>query len=205
MANTCFSWIKIYGDESTIRTIKHIIEKAEPNEDLFITFIGIPDYMTEDEFKNGGKYLDWIGTTTGWFYNKNETDFYENEITISMESRWSPPDDFIKTFSKMYNVNCIIDYEESSNFCGRTTCTWDGDAHDVIVEDYDYLEGVYRLRDNFWDEVEHYTDMILDEELTLKDFLIYFPFVTDEDKIELTRLYNETIENNDNDDDTEGK
>jgi hypothetical protein len=45
----------------------------------------------------------------------------------------------------------------------------------------------------------------LDEEMSLEDFLSEFEFVTEKDKEELTRLYNETIENNDEDDDTEGE
>lgn len=204
MANICFSWIKIRGDKDTIKMITNVINKSKPKEDLFLSFIGIPEHMSEKEFKEGGHYLNWIGTNSGWF-NDTDINFYDEEITISMESRWSPPDDFIKTFSKMYKVNCTIEYEESTSFCGKTTCTWDGDHLDIVVEDYDYLEGVYILRDNFWDEVEFYLEYIGEEDQTLDEFLNQFPFVSDVDKEELTILYNQEKEKYETKDRTEGE
>jgi hypothetical protein len=77
---------------------------------------------------------------------------------------------------------------------------------DVFDQEYEYFEGLYRLsKEEFWAEVDYRVDSILDEEMSLEDFLSEFEFVTEKDKEELTRLYNETIENNDEDDDTEGE
>lgn len=215
---TCFSWINISGDENTIRMIENVIEKAEPAENLFISFIGIPEHLTEEEFKTGEHYHNWIGTTSGWF-NDADINYDGDSITISMESTWSPPDDFFIRFCKMYKLSGTIEYDESScDFCGTTTCSWDGDNFNTKEEIYGYLEGIYKLRDIFWDEVESRLESAMeDEDMTIDDFMSDFQvmtdentkeyFVTDEDKEELIRLYNEEKlkYNDENDDDTEGE
>ena len=99
----------------------------------------------------------------------------------------------------MYKVNANLFYSEGGvGFAGESTCY----LVDGEVEAYDYecgyLEGIYKYsKEQFWGEVESIVDCILDEEQTLEDFISEFDFVSEEDTLELTRLYNETIENND--------
>jgi hypothetical protein len=69
---------------------------------------------------------------------------------------------------------------------------------EVYDDECGFLEGMYKYsKEEFWSEVECRTDCILDEDQSLEDFLGEFEFVSDEDKEELTRLYNETIKRND--------
>jgi hypothetical protein len=107
----------------------------------------------------------------------------------------------------MYKVGGNLFYSEGGiGFAGETTFTWVDGELDVYDDECGYLEGIYKYsKEEFWSEVESRVDSILDEDQSLDDFLSEFQFVSDEDKKELTRLYNETIESNDEDDDTEGE
>jgi hypothetical protein len=99
----------------------------------------------------------------------------------------------------MYKVNANLFYSEGGvGFAGESTFNWVDGELEAYDDECGYLEGMYKFsKEEFWGEVESRVDSILDEEQTLEDFLSEFDFVTDEDKVELTRLYNETIKEND--------
>ena len=121
------------------------------------------------------------------------------EISFFCETAWSPPIPFLQNLCEMYKVNANLFYSEGGvGFAGETTFTWNDGELDVYDDECEYLEGIYKYsREEFWSEVESRVDSILDEEQTLEDFLGEFEFVSEEDTLELTRLYNETIKEND--------
>jgi hypothetical protein len=83
-------------------------------------------------------------------------------------------------------------------FSGESTFNWVDGQLEVYDDECGYLEGIYKYsREEFWSEVESRVDCILDEELSLEDFISEFDYVSEEDTLELTRLYNETIKEND--------
>jgi hypothetical protein len=133
--------------------------------------------------------------------------FNKDEITLSCETAWSPPIPFLENLCKMYKVNAYLFYSEGGvGFAGESTFNWVNGELEVYDDECGYLEGIYKYsNEEFWSEVEYRADSILDEDQSLEDFLGEFEFVSDEDKVELTRIYNETINNNDEDDDTEGE
>jgi hypothetical protein len=120
------------------------------------------------------------------------------EISFFCETAWSPPIPFMENLCKMYKVNGNLFYSEGGiGFAGETTFTWVDDELEVYDDECGYLEGIYKYsKEEFWSEVECRTDCIIDEDQSLEDFLGEFQFVSDEDKEELTRLYNETIKRN---------
>jgi hypothetical protein len=154
-----------------------------------------------------GDYKEkWYDTNIGWFgtkwdisYDEHAFTFTKNEISFFCETAWSPPIPFLQNLCEMYKVNANLFYSEGGvGFSGETTFTWNDGELDVYDDECGYLEGIYKYsREEFWSEVESRVDSILDEEQTLEDFISEFDFVSDEDKAELTRLYNETIESND--------
>lgn len=216
MPNWCNNYIKISGDESTIRTLTSVIKSLKSSDDdneqsdnVFQSLIGLPPHMTDGDYKEKwyDTNIEWFGTKWDISYSEDMFTFDKDEITLSCETAWSPPIPFLENLCKMYKTNAYLFYSEGGvGFAGETLFNWVDGELDVDDEECGYLEGMYKFsEEEFWSEVEYRTDCIIDEEQTLEDFLAEFPFVTDEDKVELTRLYNETIENNDEDDDTEGE
>ena len=214
MPNWCNNNITISGDEGTIRTLTAVLKSLktddeEQSSDVFKSLIGLPQHMSDGDYKE-----KWYDTNIGWFgtkwdisYDEHAFTFTKNEISFFCETAWSPPIPFLQNLCEMYKVNANLFYSEGGvGFSGETTFTWNDGELDVYDDECGYLEGIYKYsREEFWSEVESRVDSILDEELSLEDFISEFDFVSDEDKVELTRLYNETIENNDEDDDTEGE
>jgi len=215
MPNWCNNYIKISGEESTIRTLTSVIKSLKssdedgPSDDVFKSLIGIPPHMTEGDYKEKwyDTNIEWFGTKWDISYEEHMFTFDKDEITISCETAWSPPIPFLENLCRMYKTNAYLFYSEGGvGFAGETLFNWVDGELDVDDEECSFLEGLYKFsKDEFWSEVEYRTDCIIDEEQSLEEFLEEFTFVTDEDKVELTRLYNETIENNDEDDDTEGE
>lgn len=217
MPNWCNNNITINGDEGTIRTLTAVLKGLKSLDDngvqetgnVFKALIGTPSHMSEGEYEKKWyeTNIDWFGTKWDISYSEDLFTFSKDEINFSCETAWSPPIAFMTNLCKMYKVSGNIFYSEGGiGFAGETTFSWLDDELDVFDQEYEYLEGLYRLsNEEFWSEVDYRADCILDEEMSLEDFLSEFEFVTEKDKEELTRLYNETIENNEEDDDTEGE
>ena len=206
MPNWCNNNITISGDEGTIRTLTAVLKSLktddeEQSSDVFKALIGLPQHMSDGDYKE-----KWYDTNIGWFgtkwdisYDEHAFTFTKNEISFFCETAWSPPIPFLQNLCEMYKVNANLFYSEGGvGFSGETTFTWNDGELDVYDDECEYLEGIYKYsREEFWSEVESRVDSILDEDLSLEDFISEFDFVSDEDKVELTRLYNETIKEND--------
>jgi|688.fasta_scaffold11563_6 hypothetical protein len=215
MPNWCNNYIKISGDESTIRTLTSVIKSLKssddngPSDDVFKSLIGLPQHMSDGDYKEKwyDTNIEWFGTKWDISYEEHMFTFNKDEITLSCETAWSPPIPFLENLCKMYKVNAYLFYSEGGvGFAGESTFNWVNGELEVYDDECGYLEGIYKYsNEEFWSEVEYRADSILDEDQSLEDFLGEFEFVSDEDKVELTRIYNETINNNDEDDDTEGE
>jgi hypothetical protein len=201
MPNWCNNNIRIYGDEGTISTLTSVLKGLTPQDDVFKSLVGLPPHMTNGEY--GEKWYDtninWFGTKWDISYEEHSFNFDKDEISFFCETAWSPPIPFMENLCKMYKVNGNLYYSEGGiGFAGETTFTWMDGELEVYDDECGFLEGMYKYsKEEFWSEVECRTDCILDEDQSLEDFLGEFEFVTDEDKEELTRLYNETIKSND--------
>ena len=224
MPNWCNNNIRIFGDEGTIRTLTAVLKSLktsdeEPSNDVFKALIGLPQHMSEGDYKEKwyDTNIEWFGTKWDISYDEHAFTFTKNEITFFCETAWSPPIPFLQNLCEMYKVNATLFYSEGGvGFAGETTFTWtqpdylSGEVEgqlEVFDDECGYLEGMYKFsNEEFWSEVDYRADCILDEELSLEDFLGEFEeYITDEDKEKLTTIYNETIENNGEDDDTEGE
>jgi hypothetical protein len=213
MPNWCNNNIRIFGDESTIRTLTAVIKSLktsdeEESNDVFKALIGLPPHMSDGDYKQKwyDTNIEWFGTKWDISYEESAFNFTKDEISFFCETAWSPPIPFLQNLCEMYKVNANLFYSEGGvGFAGESTFNWVDGELEAYDDECGFLEGMYKFsKEEFWAEVEYRTDCIIDEEQTLEDFLAEFSFVTDEDKVELTRLYNETIENND-EDDTEGE
>jgi len=205
MPNWCNNNITISGDEGTIRTLTAVLKSLktsdEQSNDVFKALIGLPQHMSDGQYKE--KWYDtnveWFGTKWDISYDESAFTFTKDDINFSCETAWSPPIPFLHTLCKMYKVNANLFYSEGGvGFSGETTFNWVDGELEVYDDECGFLEGIYKYsREEFWSEVEYRADSILDEDQSLEDFLGEFDFVSEEDKLELTRLYNETIKEND--------
>lgn len=206
MPNWCNNNITISGDEGTIRTLTAVLKSLktsdeEQSNNVFQSLIGLPQHMSDGDYKEKwyDTNIEWFGTKWDISYSEDMFNFSKDEINFSCETAWSPPIPFLQNLCEMYKVNANLFYSEGGvGFSGESTFNWVDGELEVYDDECGYLEGIYKYsREEFWSEVEYRTDCILDEELSLEDFISEFDFVTDEDKVELTRLYNETIKEND--------
>ena len=213
MPNWCNNNIRIFGDEGTIRTLTAVLKSLktddeEQSSDVFKSLIGLPQHMSDGDYKEKwyDTNIEWFGTKWDISYEESSFTFTKDEISFFCETAWSPPIPFLQHLCEMYKVNAYLFYSEGGvGFAGQTEFNWVQGELEVYDQECGYLEGIYKFsNEEFWSEVESRVDSILDEEQTLEDFISEFDFVSDEDKVELTRLYNETIESND-EDDTEGE
>ena len=213
MPNWCNNNITISGDEGTIRTLTAVLKSIktsdeEQSNNVFQSLIGLPQHMSDGDYKEKwyDTNIEWFGTKWDISYSEDMFNFSKNEISFSCETAWSPPIPFLQNLCEMYKVNANLFYSEGGvGFSGESTFNWVDGELEVYDDECGYLEGIYKYsREEFWSEVEYRADSILDEDQSLEDFLGEFDFVSEEDKLELTRLYNETINNND-EDDTEGE
>ena len=206
MPNWCNNNITISGDEGTIRTLTAVLKSLktddeEQSSDVFKSLIGLPPHMSDGDYKQKwyDTNIEWFGTKWDISYEEGAFTFTKNEITFFCETAWSPPIPFLHTLCKMYKVNANLFYSEGGvGFAGESTFNWVDGELEAYDDECGFLEGMYKFsKEEFWAEVDYRVDSILDEEQSLEDFLSEFDFVTDEDKVELTRLYNETIKEND--------
>ena len=216
MPNWCNNNIRIFGDEGTIRTLTAVLkslkstDESQDNNNVFRALIGLPPHMSDGQYKEKwyDTNIEWFGTKWDISYEEHSFTFTKDEINFFCETAWSPPIPFLQNLCEMYKVNAHLFYSEGGvGFAGETTFEWNIDGElDVYDDECGFLEGIYKYsKEEFWSEVEYRSDCILDEEQSLEDFLGEFNFVSDEDKVELTRIYNETTDNNDDDNDTEGE
>jgi len=198
MPNWCSNSITITGDTNKIKLIKNVIEKGIPEDkrkdaNVFMTLVGIPPDMNLHEYETKwyGTNIDNWGTKWDVSYDESYFEFGENQITLSPETAWSPPIGFAKSLAKNYGVKVEMYYEEPGcDFCGKTIITEDGT---MTEEDYDFVHGKYVFdKESFWNEIINNIEFAKEDDVSLEDFMLDYDYVTEEDKKEIEKLYNES-------------
>jgi hypothetical protein len=190
MPNWCWNEITISGDVTKIVESLESIENKEENN-VFKTLIDVP----KDEYEN-----DWYNTNLKYFGTKwdvsygdcDPQEFDDECIVLTPSTAWSPPIEFCVNLAKKYGVEVEMYYHESGmDFCGKTYIKSDGE---YTEEDYEYMEGVYNFDwDYFWMEIDMYIEYAKEEQKSVEEFMEDYEYLSEEDKQELTKMYNETI------------
>lgn len=187
MPNWCWNEITITGDVTKIVKALESIENKQENN-VFKTLIDVPDAE------------DWYNTNLKYFGTKWDVSYYECDpqeiddecVVLTPSTAWSPPIEFAVNLAKKYGVEVEMYYYESGmDFCGKTYIKSDGT---YTEEDYEYMEGIYHFDwDYFWMEIDMYIEYAKEEEKSVEEFMEYYEYLSEEDKKELTKMYNETI------------
>ena len=187
MPNWCSNEITISGDVTKIVQALESIENKE-DRNLFKSLIDVP----QDEYDN-----DWYNTNlkyfgTKWDVSHEESDpqEFDGGLVLTPNTAWSPPIEFCVNLAKKYGVEVELYYYESGmDFCGKTSINSDGT---YIEEDYGYMEGLYNFEaDYFWMEIDHYVEYAIEEGQSVEEFMEDYEYLSEEDKQELIKMYNE--------------
>lgn len=113
------------------------------------------------------------------------------EITFSCESRWSPPEDWIRDNSKKFRVLIECEYSEGgSNIAGKFSYK---NGEKIMDLEFEYLEGRYNLMD-WYEFLECEVWYRMDDAESLEEFLEDFHFCNEDEIKELTEMYNKNAE-----------
>jgi hypothetical protein len=204
MPNWCNNFIEIQGDKKTITKLSRIIKDSNNPDDnsrgVFAALIGTKPFVTAEDYDKGAWYdanSSWFGTKWDISYDEYNFTFNDESISIQCETAWSPPIPFLATLCNMYGVSGVITYDEGGcDFAGRTTI--DNEGNIVEEEDYTYNEGLYVLdNESFWSNLESNIEYYAGDNTPVEEFVSQYDFVSDEDKEEIKKLYEEYLVDND--------
>lgn len=195
MPNWVSNYLQITGDKEKITKIVDVLKADESRDKLFETLIGLEpgaDYSGENWYDLN---VNRFGTKWDTPYDLEDLRITETSIDFGIETAWSPPIQFAVRLCQMYGVSCNVSYSEPGNdFTGITKVNPDGT---YVEEDYEYLEGMYKLDMGFWDWITGEFYDWEEDEMTEEDIRNdRLPFVSDEDFAKLMEMFNEYKEEN---------
>lgn len=203
MPNWCNNTIEISGSEENMKPIYDFLSKYEDNEhreDPVMNTL-VPHDEEYIRIQESGDYLLNPQTTfygTKWDFSLGEAYVHNCSTTfieLSPSTAWSPPIEFCSKLAKKYGVSVRINYSEPGNdFAGEALIDTEGNVED---NEYPYMEGIYIYGDEeeFWNEIGFRMEMEMeeDEPMSVEDFVKDYPFVSNEDREEIIRVYNESL------------
>lgn len=192
MPNWCSNTVTIQGSADKMRKLFAVIDAMTDDDCLFASTVGKKDSYGDDWYNHN---IDEYGTK--WDVDKsnfhirdrNLADNIGGDISIGMETAWSPPTKWCRKLSKKYGVVVTIIYSESGcNFYGENTYDNGEKTHAYSAS---YLEGMYTMDEQcFWDEVAEYRlPSCAESGVDIDEVLKEFSFVTQEDRNEIINIY----------------
>ncbi len=198
MPNWCSNTLTISGHKYDIEAIVDKLKNGDKDK-MFQTLIGTNPEISEQEYERNwyDQNISRFGTKWDISYVIDDMIINDESITYSFESAWSPPVEFCRHLSKIYNVQCTLYYSEPGcGFAGQFTC----DAEYEEDDECTFLEGLYKYdNEYFWNEVESYLESYGEDELPVEEVLSNFVgVVTDEELTAIKIQYEEELENRKN-------
>jgi hypothetical protein len=203
MPNWCNNHLTITGDNENLDRIKFYLEDIESKDNtspgIFMALVGRDKSIELNEYEHGGWYdanINYWGCKWDVSYNEANITYDDESITMSFDSAWSPPINFIQHLGRLFNVKCELYYEEPGcDFCGKS---YFDNENGLTEEDYSYNEGRYLFdKENFFESIDGDIDYLFesDEDVTFESVKEMFHFITgDEDLKTLEEIFNELKE-----------
>lgn len=204
MPNWCYNHLTIKGEKENLDRIKFHLEDIEKKDDsspgVFMALVGRDQSIELNEYEHGGWYdanINYWGCKWDVSYNESGVEYSDDSITMSFQSAWSPPINFIQHLGRLFNVECELYYEEPGcDFCGKS---YFNNENGLTEEDYSYDEGRFVFdKDNFFESCDGEIDYLfeVDEDVTFESVKERFPFITGEKDLKtLEEIFNEVKEN----------
>jgi len=190
--------------KENLNRIKFHLEDIESKDNtspgIFMALVGRDQSLELNEYENGGSYnsnVDYWGCKWDVSYNEANITYDDASITMSFDSAWSPPINFIQHLGRLFSVSCELYYEEPGcDFCGKS---YFDNENGLTEEDYSYNEGrFYFEKDEFFESIDGDIDYLFenDEDVTFESVKEMFPFITGEEDLKtLEEIFNEVKEN----------
>ena len=203
MPNWCNNHLTITGDKKNLDRIKFHLEDIEKKDNvspgIFMALVGRDQDIELNEYQNGGWYqanIDYWGCKWDVSYNEANITYDDESITMSFDSAWSPPINFIQHLGRLFSVSCELYYEEPGcDFCGKS---FFNNEDGLTEEDYTYNEGRFVFdKDNFFESIDGDIEYLIesDEDVTFESVKEMFSFITgDEDLKTLEEIFNDIKE-----------
>jgi hypothetical protein len=203
MPNWCNNHLTITGDNENLDRIKFYLEDIESKDNtspgIFMALVGRDKSIELNEYEHGGWYdanINYWGCKWDVSYNEANITYDDESITMSFDSAWSPPINFIQHLGRLFNVKCELYYEEPGcDFCGKS---YFDNENGLTEEDYSYNEGRYLFdKENFFESIDGDIDYLFesDEDVTFESVKEMFHFITgDEDLKTLEEIFNDIKE-----------
>jgi hypothetical protein len=203
MPNWCNNHLTITGDNENLDRIKFYLEDIESKDNtspgIFMALVGRDKSIELNEYEHGGWYdanINYWGCKWDVSYNEANITYDDESITMSFDSAWSPPINFIQHLGRLFNVKCELYYEEPGcDFCGKS---YFDNENGLTEEDYSYNEGRYLFdKENFFESIDGDIDYLFesDEDVTFESVKEMFHFITGEEDLKtLEEIFNEVKE-----------
>ena len=179
------------------------IEQNEVGREVgcFKTLIGIPDTITNDEYRCNSNEINsnYYGTKWDIDYAEFQWDFDDTSLSVSFETAWSPPIGFVEKLVLQYKgiTDAELNYEECGcNFAGRMVAERDSEGNVTFDDDcVSYEEGLYKYQDDyFWDRLYDEVRCAIEEHDNDKnDLMGRYPFVSADDLKKIENTIDEII------------
>lgn len=182
MANHCYNWINIQGKKENIAKLKAIFE----NEDFNL----VAEAEVLFNIKSSDYYEDF---GTRWFVVQDVELYSEEDLHISGDSAWSPPDAFLLKLSAKFDLTIVLEYEESGNDIAGTETYENGAITNKFNTTYQMWrykqDGIEDIANNYcydmneYDTFENWLKDTIDSEVS--------KILTTEEREELEEIFNE--------------
>ena len=179
------------------------IEQNEVGREVgcFKTLIGIPDTVTNDEYRCNSNEINsnYYGTKWDIDYAEFQWDFDDTSLSVSFETAWSPPIGFVEKLVLQYKgiTDAELNYEECGcNFAGRMVAERDSEGNVTFDDDcLSYEEGLYKYQDDyFWDRLYDEVRCAIEEcDNDKNDLMGRYPFVSADDLKKIENTIDEII------------
>jgi len=167
MANYCYNWVIIRGEKDTLDNLQTKFETYKSHEGTFSDWCDT--FFTEERKKKENIFDEIYDYGTKWFDFEIDRR-QDDDLLISGDSAWSPPQEFLRRLSEEYAVVIRGEYEESGCDFGGYADYENGEMNDqcFTYREWMYIDNqeifFYRLEDEveYYDTFEDYKSAVLD-------------------------------------------
>ena len=185
MANHCFNWVSIEGNEDTLKEIQNKIEKGMNEGEGYLTKIA-DLLLDENRHEHNEESLYDVYGTRWWDIDRNE--IQGDDLILIGSSAWSPPNILMQKISEKYQVKITIEFEECGNDFGGSETYVNGIMTGEINMSYRewlYYQDAEHAVQNLIEDVEDSPDWFED----LDDLNENLNYMTKEHREEIKKVY----------------
>lgn len=145
MANYCYNYVRITGDEKTLDLLQEKF-KNYSNTNYFTEF-GDTFFDIKRDYKSENFAFYYKYGTKWWDFQMQRDE--ATELIITGDSAWSPPINLIQKISETYNVEIYSEWDEPGmDFAGKVTYI-NGNMKDLLECSSQLFELEYKTPEEF--------------------------------------------------------